>query len=236
MPWQGMLEPMQADTRERKIHTMGFIKRLFGSAKKPDSTAPPSSRLPSDGMTVEVDSQAATRRELVRMLTRDSLRFSGIPDGWIESQVLLELGRAGQTFIHLRLVVKHWDQRLQQYTVAFQRRLRSEIERFEPGAREWLLSITWQFEVDDECPFPIMPDPSIWGAAATPSAKTAPSVATSAADKEEDEMQADLARLFAVRDANLAEPSWEATNLAGLPDLDPASGRSSGTSRGRPRQ
>ena len=214
---------------------MGFIKRLFGGAKQPDSTPPPSSQLPADSMAVEVDSQAATRRELVRMLTRDSLRFSGIPDGWIESQVLLELGRAGQTFIHLRLVVKHWDQRLLQYTVAFQRRLRSEIERFEPGAREWLLSITWQFEVDDECPFPIMPDPSIWGASATPSAKTAPSAA-SAADKEEDEMQADLARLFAVRDANLAEPSWEATNLAALPDLTPGSGRAAGASRGKPRQ
>ena len=182
---------------------MGLIKRLFGGDKKPDAVPAPASQLPPDTMTVEVDAQAATRRELVRMLTRDSLRFCGIPEGWMESQVLLELGRGGQTFIHLRLVVKHWDERLLKYAVAFQRRLRSEIERFEPSAREWLLSVTWQYEVDEQCPYLLMPDPAEWAVTETARAR-------SAASKEEEDMQADLARLFAVRDANLAEPHPQA--------------------------
>ena len=198
---------------------MGLMQRLFGGSKQPTLVTP--SQLPQlppavDSTTVEVDSQTATRRELVRMLTRDSLRFSGIPDGWIELQVLLELGRGGQTFIHLRLLVRHWDENLLRYTVAFQRRLRAEIERFEPSAREWLLTITWQYEVDDQCPFPFMPDAASWGAA-NPAPGSAPEPAPSAESREEAEMQSDLARLFAVRDANLAGPSWEATSLAALP-------------------
>ena len=66
---------------------MGLIQRLFGGPKPPVLATP--SQLPPavDSTTVEVDSQAATQRELVRMLTRDSLRFSGIPDGWAVENV-----------------------------------------------------------------------------------------------------------------------------------------------------
>jgi hypothetical protein len=168
----------------------------------------------------------------VRMLTRDSLRFSGIPDGWIESQVLLELGHGGQTFIHLRLLVRHWDEGLFRYAVAFQRRLRAEIERFEPSAREWLLTITWQYEVDDQCPFLFMPDAASWGAANAVKG-SAIQQAPSAESREEAEMQSDLARLFAVRDANLAGQSWEATSLAGLPENGPGTARSPGAPPGK---
>ena len=216
---------------------MGFFKRLFGGANQPDPpmplepAPPPPAQLPAATTAVEVDAQSATRRELVRMLTRDSLRFSGIPDGWVESQVLFELVRPGQACIHLRLVVRHWDERLLQYAAAFQRRLRSEIERFEPGAREWLLSIAWQYDVDDQCPFLIMPDPASWGGTGTTSA---PAV-ESAASQEEDEMQADLARLFEVRDAHLAESVWDPANPASLPPAATASGSASGATRGSPR-
>ena len=215
---------------------MGFIKRLFGGAEKPVPAIRSGLERQAETTALDVDPQAVTRRELVRMLTRDSLRFSGIPDGWIESQVLLELGRGGQAFIHLRLVVKHWDERLLQYAVAFQRRLRSEVERFEPGAREWLLSITWQYEVDDQCPYVLMPDPSLWVPPGTGGVLQAPVTvaAPSAASQEEAEMQSDLARLFAVRDANLTDANWEPTSLSGLPELGPNPGKAAGTSRGRP--
>lgn len=177
---------------------MGIMKRLFGGAEIPEPPSATPSRLPADAASMETDPQATTRRELVRMLTRDTLRFSGIPDAWVESQFLLELGRGGQAHVHLRLVVKHWDERLLRYVVAFQRRLRSEIVRFEPGAREWLLSITWQYDLDDQCPDVLMPDPKSWAEVDT---------AGGAVSKEEADMQADLARLFAVRDADLASPS-----------------------------
>ena len=77
---------------------MSMIKRLFGGARpsEPEASAPaepPGSDKTSDSRTFQVDNaQAGTRRELVRVMTRDTLRASGIPDGWIETQLLLELG------------------------------------------------------------------------------------------------------------------------------------------------
>ncbi|MEO8855884.1 MAG: hypothetical protein ABI343_02745 [Burkholderiaceae bacterium] len=180
---------------------MGFLSNLFGSAPASEpAPAPPAAPSAIDSKFGELDSQAGTRRELVRMLTRDTLRDSGIPDHWIESQILLEPGRNGQTFVHLQLVLRHWDERLLKYSVAFQRKLRSEVERIEPTAREWLMSIAWLYDVGDECPYLTMPDPSEW---AKPDRG-------SALDREQQEMQSDLARLFAVRDAHLAEAAQKA--------------------------
>lgn len=224
---------------------MSLIKRLFGSAKTPGTEAAadlepetPSRLDPApDSRTFQVDSaQAGTRRELVRVVTRDTLRAAGIPDGWIESQVLLELGRGDQTFVHLRLVVKQWDVRLLKFAVAFQNRLVAEIELIDPTAQQWLLSISWQYQVGATCPFQDLPDPAVWRAPAAtiepePVAAPAPvpmpvpvpvpvarpepepqsepaAVPSFEVDlllevEEPDELSEDLARLFAIRDANL---------------------------------
>ncbi len=175
---------------------MSMIKRLFGAARKPELEAPSQIDPPPDSKMSDIDTQAATRRELVRVMTRDTLRASGIPEGWIESQVILELGRGGQAVVHLRLVMKRWEARLLKYAVAFQNRLTDEVQRFDPDAREWLASITWQFQVGDTCPFPDLPDPPEWQAPVT-----RVDVPIDAA--EADEVSEDLALLFAIRDANL---------------------------------
>ena len=184
---------------------MDLIKRLFGAAKTPEEpAAPPRPDGRPDSRTPAADSQSIKRRELVRMLTRDMQRITGIPDGWIDSQVLLELGQSGQTLVHLRLIVRHWDERLLKYAVAFQRRLREEVERYEPEARQWLLSITWQYEVGTQCPFQAMPEAASWTAARAAAAKPEPEPEPiSPRDEEEEQMRVDLERLFAVRDANL---------------------------------
>ena len=181
---------------------MSILKRWFGH-----STPPPHLGTPSqldghaDSRTTELGNHAATRRELIRVLARDSLRYAGIPNDWIECQVLLLPSRTGETFMHARLVVKHWDERLMRYAYAFQRRLMAEIERFEPNASDWLQSITWQYLADDECPYRELPDPASWTAKAPePPARRAEPVP----EPEVDDVQHDLRRLFAVRDAELA--------------------------------
>lgn len=147
---------------------MSMIKRLFGGSRPtghelPEPAEAPASDQAPDSRTFQIDNaQAGTRRELVRVMTRDTLRASGIPEGWIEAQVLLELGRGGQTFVHLRLVVRQWDVRLLKYTVAFQSRLLATIHEFDPTSREWLLTVSWQYQVGATCPFPDMPDPAVW--------------------------------------------------------------------------
>jgi hypothetical protein len=184
---------------------MSMIKRLFGASSKTVDTTPPVAAAPPrrvdpapDSRPFQIDNaQAATRRELVRVMTRDALRAAGIPDGWLECLVLLEMGSGGETFVHLRLLVKQWDVRLLKYTIAFQNRLMADITRFDPTARAWLLSISWQYQVGDSCPFMDLPEPSVWQAPAV----TAVDLALN--NEEPDEVSQDLARLFAIRDADL---------------------------------
>lgn len=182
---------------------MELIKKLFGEGSAPagSAMAPPSGGAADTAQ--DFAAQLPTRRELLRVRTRNTMRLSGIPESWIEPQVLLE-PEGGRTFLHLRLVVRHWDERLLRYAVAFQGKLMTEIERIDPQARQWLLSIVWCFPLDMTCPYPELPQPSAWLDAKAPDSRpAAASPAAPAAEAEPDDVQSDLARLFAVRDAEL---------------------------------
>lgn len=172
---------------------MELIKKLFGDNDKPaiwpGATA---AEAPAEAAR-DFAAQLPTRRELLRVRTRNTLRLSGIPEGWIEPQVLLE-PEGGRTFLHLRLVVRHWDERLLRYAVAFQNRLMAEIESIDPQARHWLRSVVWCFPQDLASPYPELPQPSVWLDAGASAGEARP---------EPDDVQSDLARLLAARDAEM---------------------------------
>lgn len=173
---------------------MDLMKRLFGGAANPDPVA--ASQLPvgSETKAREADALVATRRELLRVLSRNTQRLAGIPEGWIESQVHLEMVR-GQTFLHLSLVIRRWDERLLKYSLAFQRQLMAEVARFEPDAREWLVRVSWEYASDLECPCPDLPDPSVW------TRRTEGAPVDVMIPIEPDEVESDIARLYAVAGA-----------------------------------
>lgn len=171
---------------------MNMMKRLFGAQAEPGIDGSEPTMLAHGDATQDFAAQLPTRRELLRVRTRNTLRLCGIPEHWVESQVLLE-PEGGRTFLHLRLVVRNWDERLLRYAVAFQTQLMREIERIDPQAREWLLSIVWQFPHDLACPYPELPQPSAW-------------LNLEPAPAQADDLQADLAQLLAVRDADMARP------------------------------
>lgn len=168
--------------------------------------------------TIEESSDNGTRRQLVQMLLREGLRRHGIPLGWVECQMLVVQSRSRGPGMYVRLVMRHWDPRLVNYAYAFQKDLLEAITRFEPQAGIWLHGISWEFNVEDSCPYPEMPDPSVW---LEPPAATAPAAATSpvsqaaagaavanAAQHADDEVLRDLKDLqsmFATRDAVLEE-------------------------------
>ncbi|MGE0329639.1 MAG: hypothetical protein AB7P37_02985 [Ramlibacter sp.] len=187
---------------------MKLLKRLLSGG--PDQQAP-KLEAPSqvDGQEesrmTDLGSQTHTRRELLRVLTRDTLRYCGIPEGWVDCQVLVVNTRKGETHMHARLVVRHWDEQLLRHAVAFERRLMAEIHRFEPQASEWLHSITWQFKTDN-CPVTEMPPPESWtGAPVAVSLLDTGGGPGSDDDEPMSELEQDLAQLMAVRDSALAE-------------------------------
>ena len=142
------------------------MKKLFKHiiGKKTSSSQGNQGGSPRDNrdspVTIEDGSENATRRQLVQVLLRDVLRKSGIPPDWIECQMLLVASRTRGQGMYVRLVVRHWDERLMNYLVAFQQTLMNDIRRFEPNAEEWLHGISWQLDVGEQCPYPTLPCPA----------------------------------------------------------------------------
>lgn len=171
---------------------MNIIRRLLGHRRAERASTPSQPDATAESRFSEAGSRNATRRELIRVVLRDALRRHGIPAAWLLGEILTVAGRNQQTRMHVRLVVRHWDERLLRYAFAFERSFLREIERFEPQAADWLRSISWQIAADSGCPYPEMPEPTMWGAPVTNE--------DPAADVRED-----LERLFAIRDLENAK-------------------------------
>ncbi len=169
-----------------------LISKLLG--RSPSSTFPKSvpasgfavsgqPRDPRDNpVTIEDGTDNATRRQLVQVLMRDVMRRHGIPSQWIEGQLLIVASRSKGQGLFVRLVVRHWDQRLINHLYAFQQTLMTDITRFEPKATEWLHGMSWQLEVADTCPFPALPDKLFWADADKPKLSSLPAGRVAPAD------------------------------------------------------
>ncbi|MFC5519545.1 hypothetical protein [Polaromonas jejuensis] len=151
-----------------------MLKTLLGAAApaKPARGVLPSSR--DNPLTIEDGSLNATRRQLAQMLLRDLLRNHGIPLQWIECQMQVVASRSRGSGMTMRLIIKHWDERLMNYCYALQSALVADITRFEPQASEWLHSIAWQLEVAETCPYLTLPEKAFWLGPAKPAPSPTP--------------------------------------------------------------
>lgn len=190
---------------------MGLIGRIFGNGK--DRSPGAASTQFHESEPDPDDSQPsrnAPRRELVQVVLRDTMRKHGIPSDWIECRILSAVTRSGRSGLHVNFVVRQAHDRLLTYVFAFQDSFERELARFEPRARDWLLSLGWEFEGFNAAE---MPDPRNWahsGPAPLPGAAApAPGAALPALDleapKTDEDVERDLKALFAIRDAAMAE-------------------------------
>lgn len=220
---------------------MSLFERLFGLQRKA-SAAPasrPHSQLNSVMSQQGPSSATQTRRELLRVVLRDTLNRHGIPTAWIAAEVLTSTSRTGEKGIHWRLVIKHWDPRLMLHGVAIQHALIKRVTTFDPLASSWLTGISWQFQLADESLCPALPPPPVWTAephAPPPQHHPLPPQPTgdviegpvhieghARPANEADHARADLEALMAVRDADFAkhgsektQPVWLSTEPARL--------------------
>lgn len=105
---------------------------------------------------------AGTRRELLRVVLRDTLKRHGIPQEWITADMLTATSRTRDSGIHWRLCIRHWDARLPAHCVALQNSLIGRVQMFDPMAEQWLMGLTWQFSLPDESACPRMPPAESW--------------------------------------------------------------------------
>jgi hypothetical protein len=213
---------------------VSFLKQLF---RREDRQADMASRMFTqfgpDASTAKGSAPAdalTTRRELMRTALRKTLARHGIPAAWIGSEMLVATSRSRESGMHWRIVVRHWDPRLLEHSVALQNSLVARLVSYDPLAADWLMGISWQFALANEAACPPMPQPGYWTAdhrpvaaapAAAPLAEPAiqPSAdviagpvrigtprSTRAGNRPreaDDSLRDDLDKLLAVRDAEL---------------------------------
>ena len=217
------------------------LSALFASKQTVSGHNPlPDSRNPLFSILHD-GSETASRGQLVQVLLRDLVRKSGVPQGWIQCQIQVMNSRTRGQGIYVRLVVKHWDERLMKYAFAFQKALLTEIVQFEPKAAVWLQGITWQLEVASTCPLTELPDAEFWQSPTItpalfdqfeivplpanlllqgkPQAVLSP---ISAPADLQDETAQDLERLFAIRDNELANLEKGDLLVAGYESTEPS--------------
>lgn len=213
-----------------------LFAQLFGSSKSTVLTR----ILKDNPSSVQDGSENGVRRHLVQVLLRDLLRKHGIPDKWIDCQMLIVSSRTRGSGMYVRLVVQHWDERLMNYAAAFQKELSAEIKQVEPQAATWLHGISWQLEFDGSCPYTTLPGKSFWLApkvetVAKPTHRPIPMPAPEPAQlpaSERPQAQADrkaepvntleLERLFAIRDQALGAQADQGVGAASYESTQPA--------------
>lgn len=138
-----------------------LLRTLFGG-----TAAQPSFKRSGAPSTLQTDSEAINRQQLVMITVRDVMRVSGIPPDWIDCQTLNVTSRRRGTGLYIHMVINHWDERLMRCAWAFQAEIKTRMERFDPKAAVWVHGISWQLDMAGSCPYTRLPDKSYWEAAA----------------------------------------------------------------------
>jgi hypothetical protein len=194
---------------------MGLLNKIFRPDRSgPDSQPPSGTRFQEgDDQDDEAAEREATRRELVQMCLRETMRRHAVPSDWISSRILPVVTSKRKSGMHVQLVVKQGQGNLLRYIPSFQSSLMAEIEKFEPRAWDWLLSISWQFDGITSTTGAELPGGDDWsmgapaavaaGAAAATAAAAANASAPAMPEGADEDVMEDLQALFAIRDAVL---------------------------------
>ncbi|WP_053076725.1 hypothetical protein [Caenimonas sp. SL110] len=126
---------------------MGFIKKIFragGSEAK--ATVDPQDFQDTDSSAAQTKEREAPRRELIHSVLRETIQRHGIPSDWIGCRVLSVVTKERKAGAHVQFIVRKGDEQLLGYVHQFQESFWRDLERVDPRARDWLFSVSWQFD------------------------------------------------------------------------------------------
>lgn len=143
---------------------MGLLARLLGRSQAA-LPAPPAVR-PEEALRDQ------TRKELISMALRDTLKKHGIRSGCIAAEGLPCVSAARQRGLHVQLVFRDWDPGVLRYVVALEAAVRSRLLRLDPLSAAWVVGMSWRFAPLDPSTWPQLspPDPLHARMAAAPAA------------------------------------------------------------------
>jgi len=128
---------------------MGLVAILFGkAAKEPAENSP--SRLAAS-------TREQTRRELITMAVRDTLKKHGLAPGCITAEGIPGVTAGRQRGMQIQLVFRDWQPSLLSYVVALEAAVKSRLLRLDPLSPSWITGTSWRFEPRNPGSWPQLP-------------------------------------------------------------------------------
>ena len=194
---------------------MGLLQALFG--KKPAARKAAAARSTKPQFANSTQSSAGSthsvRKDLLRLVLRETLQRNGIPSAWISADLLRTTTARREDGIHVRFLLRRWEPKLMLHGVAFEKEYFQRLLLLDPLAVNWLMGFSWQFVLADTTGCPEMPHAGSWTAAPSLTAQPRPAVAPEHSGDviagpvfiptPQDEVRNDLEKLFALRDDDL---------------------------------
>src|SRR4051812_12965803 len=108
----------------RRSQLMGMFDTLLG--RKPAPAA--RHRLSGPAPSTQFDSQhtqagstsQSVRKDLLKLVMRETLTRNGIPPTWISADMLRSTNTKRESGLHVRFLLRHWDPRLMLHAVALE--------------------------------------------------------------------------------------------------------------------
>src|SRR5688572_12768365 len=144
---------------------MGLFGALFGTprakpGKRPAARVQPASPSPSSfqnstasgfatssmlsQVPLDARQQFTVRRDLLRLVLRDTLTRTGIPAGWIEMHALAATSSGKATGVHARFIVRHWNPLLMVHAPGLEQSFVQRLMALDPLADHWVMGFSWQ--------------------------------------------------------------------------------------------
>ena len=184
---------------------MGLMKKIFGRGANGTTAADESPQSDESDKAADHSKARDTRRELVQVVLRDTMRKHGIPSDWIDCRILSAQTRQRKAGMHVQFVVRQGDEQLLNYVHAFQDSFWEEILKFEPQAREWLFSVAWQF--CGKVARSSAPPPVPHARTDAPAGQEPEAGDTQPQYEDAEDLESDLQALYAIRDAAISQPA-----------------------------
>ncbi len=134
----------------------------FFKTKVPKHGDTTTSAPPSSGAANSTQQRGNIRRELVRVVLKDTLRLHGVPLDWLACEVSSVTRSGGDADLRVELVIMKWQEKLLRYIPALSQQLLLGLDRFDPTVDHSRYLVSWRFSPDCGCPFMQMPEPVYW--------------------------------------------------------------------------
>jgi hypothetical protein len=144
---------------------MGLIGKIFKGNGDPRASVPSSQVFAESVVQTSLEqtkTRNAPRRDLVKVVLRETMRRHGIPSDWLECRSLSVLTRNHKSGMHVQFLVRQGDHELLKWVHAFQESFWEQILRTDPTARDWLFSVGWEFYGKSIQGFDMMPPAAEW--------------------------------------------------------------------------